>query len=242
MTTDLVPTQAPLPLKSWSFSSLREFERCNFTAYHRAMKSPKLVEEGKNRGTLIHEACEAYIKGQIGVLPKPLSKVERQMDEYREAYEAGTAWVEEPWAFDVAWNPVDWNAPDVWLRVQIDLRRIGAGGDNTLHIVDFKSGKSWGNELQHIQQLQLYAVTSFVKFPEVHTITATDLYIDEGKELTKIYARDEKYEKLLMKWIDRSEAMLTCTDPKPRPARHTCRFCPWGISNGSGACDYAVAY
>jgi RecB family exonuclease len=239
---ELVPVVPPLPLKSWSFSSIREFERCNYTAYHRAMKSPRLEETEENRGTIIHRLAENFIKGEIPTLPKELKKVATQMEEYKEAYAAGEAWVEEPWAFDIAWNPVDWFSPDVWLRVQIDFRRLGGGGEGTLQIVDFKTGKSWGNELNHIQQLQLYAVVCFAKFPEVHTITASDLYIDENKELTKLYARGEKSDELLHKWLTRSQIMLSCTDPRPRPARHTCRFCTWGISNGSGACDYAVAY
>lgn len=226
---------------SWSFSALRDYERCPFVIQLKANKAPR-PEEEENRGTILHRYAEQYIKGEIDNLPAGLKKFDTEFERLREVYPTGRLSVEQSWGFDALWQPVDWFAKDIQLRVQIDvLERLEEEPDTAL-VLDWKSGKSWGNEIMHAQQLQLYAIATMMKFPDIHHVVAQDYYLDEGKVKKKAFHRDEKFDLLFEKWSERAEKMLTDDEPRARPNRMNCRFCNYGVTKGSGACDFAVPW
>jgi RecB family exonuclease len=227
--------------KAWSFSALRDFEQCPHRIKLKAEKAPVLEEE-ENRGTVIHREAEMYIKGELDAMPKSLKKFEAEFERERELYAAGLVQVEQPWGFTHIWTPTDYFAPDIWLRVQIDSMERMPDDLSTRFVVDWKTGKSWGNEVPHIQQLQLYAVATFMRFPEVGTVVCADRYLDEGKELKKTYVRDDKFDRYFEKWNQRAEKMLADDEGTPKPNRMNCRFCRYGVEKGSGACAYAVPW
>jgi CRISPR/Cas system-associated exonuclease Cas4 (RecB family) len=229
-------------ITTWSFSRLKDYERCPHTQQLRLNNAPKPPFE-INRGTEIHESTEKYIRGELA--DRQAERYEKQIHRslhlvkpLAEAYQDGAKiTLEEEWGFTENWEPCAWDSPDIWLRVQCDAVEHHS---ETLQIIDWKTGRSYGNELNHIQQLQLYAIAGFMRYPEIETVTVEDRYLDEGRVLGRTYARDEKFETLFIKWNERAQKMLTDTAFLPKPNRTNCRFCDYGLNKGTGVCEYAV--
>lgn len=230
-------------ITAWSFSRLKDYERCPFTQQLRLDGAPKPPFE-INRGTELHEATEKYIRGELSdrdreryekQIHRGLSLVQRVANDFEDG---ANIILEEEWGFDENWIPCAWDSPDIWLRVQCDC--VHVVDDENLHIIDWKTGRSFGNELHHIQQLQLYAIAGFMRYPEAQTVVCDDRYLDEGRIISRTYARDDKFEALFVKWNQRAQKLLTDESFIPRPTKHNCRFCDYGLNKGSGACTYAI--
>lgn len=227
-------------VNSWSFSRLADYERCPHTIWHIANKSPVPVEEEENRGTLIHRLAEEYLKGELDRLPRELRRFEKEFIEARELVAQNLAITEDPWAFTEDWEPVDWFSPKAWLRVKTDL--YIKVDDTSAEIVDFKTGKSYNNTLKYIQQNILYQIAAFMKYPHLDTIKTSHWFIDEGTKPSKVYARDAIFERQMERYLERAYTMLNDPTGTPKPNRSNCRFCRYGITNGSNTCRYAVAW
>ena len=50
-------------------------------------------------------------------------------------------------------------------------------------VIDYKSGKRFGNEVKHAEQTQLYALNAVLRYPELEEVT-TELWYLDVKELT----------------------------------------------------------
>ena len=154
------------PIKFWSFSSLKEFERCPYSIYlGRVERSPKPAPADDSpllRGEVIHKEAEAFIQG-TGPLTKNLKKVEDILTHFQEAFGEGRVEIEQNWFFDVDWRPTDWNGKTCIVKADA-VERVN---ETSAHFVDWKSGKSWGKEVAHTQQSQLYAVATLMRYPEL---------------------------------------------------------------------------
>jgi CRISPR/Cas system-associated exonuclease Cas4 (RecB family) len=223
-------------IKAWSFSALRSYEECAYRFRLKSEGAPRPPYE-ENAGTVIHNEAEAFVKGE-GPLTPALKRFEEEFQLEQELYAKGELSVEDEWGFDAEWRIASWN--DAWLRMKLDQFHHVPGEDHAL-IVDHKSGKSWGKELEHAQQGQIYTIAAFMRYPELQTVTAAFRYLKEGKQPSKTYFRDAKFDRLFMRWSDRAERMLTDTDLTPRPNKSHCRFCDYGPNEGgSNACDWGV--
>ena len=225
-------------IKSWSFSSLLSYEECPFRFYLKATGA-ELPEREPTRGELVHTMAEQYVRGELSELPKELKKFAEQFEQDRELYAKGELLLEEPWGFDRDLAPCSWE--QAWLRMKLD-QLVLLDGDRALRVVDLKTGKRYGNELKHIQQGQLYMIGVFLRYPDASLVEVVFRYLDEGKESNKrVYTRRDM-EKFLPRWLERARAMTDNTMYKAKPNRITCRFCDYGVTNGSGACPYAVPW
>lgn len=103
---------------------------------------------------------------------------------------------------------------------------------------DYKTGKDGGNEVKHAQQLQLYALVSFLRFPELETVDAQLWYLDIGETTSQVFTRDQalrfkrNYDK---KGID----IVSCTSWPANPNKYSCQWCLYGPEH-SGHCDVGV--
>lgn len=228
-------------ITSWSFSRLDAYSRCPYTIRLVADKAPQLKEDEPNRGTQIHKLAELFVTGELETLPKQLSKLAPQFEEARAAYLDGTCHAEQPWGFKKDWSPCGWFDDDIWLRVKTDLY-FEHPGETSAEVVDVKTGRSWGNEVRHAQQNILYAIAAFQRDPDLETVETTHYYTDEGKVKHKVHVQNANFERQFERFMERAHTMLNDEDPTPRPNKQTCRFCPWGPSNGSGACEYGVPH
>lgn len=231
----------PRKISAWSFNRLMDFETCPYRSYLDIIErspGPELPDNHPMlRGSEIHELIDQYIKGE-GKPDKVFKSLQETIDFCREHYAEGTARSEERWAFDNTWGVLDdWMHDQVWVRIVADC--LVHLDERTALIYDWKTGKSWGNEVKHTQQGQLYAIAAFYKFPMLDTIDVAMGYVDEGKCKPKTYQRDAKFFRLASRWHDRGLRMTEATTFPPKPNAMNCRYCKFGPS-GTGACIYGV--
>ena len=233
-------------IKTWSYSRLSVFEQCKFRAklayIDRIPEPPRELPPGKtehanDRGTRVHEGAELYVKNEqrVELLPE-LRKFQPEFEKLRELYKQGKVSLEGEWAVDRLWRPVGWNSPDAWARMKLDaFVRLSP---TRAVVIDFKTGKKFGNEVKHGEQGQLYQLSCFVRYPELEHIDVEFWYTDQD-DLTRVsYSRNTgmRYQPS----FERRGATITeSTDFPPNPNAFSCRWCPYG-PKGTGHCDKGV--
>lgn len=123
-----------------------------------------------------------------------------------------------------------------WLRMKLDA--IVHHDKTTATVIDYKSGRKFGNEVKHGEQLQIYQLAAFMRFPELQTVYAEAWYIDQDEVTSQRYTRAMglRYRE---KFTSRGDAVLACTEFPANPNKFTCKWCmygPWG----SGDCSEGV--
>lgn len=225
-----------------SISSLFEFEACPHRSYlHIIAKAPTPDLDEKHpmvRGRRIHEEVEHYINGTEDEFPTSGKHLRDIINFCKAMHEEGSATVEEKWGFTTEWEQVGWFDDGIWLRMATDAW-IHIGKKAGI-IYDWKTGKSFGNEVKYMQQMQLYAIGAFMRYPELESVDVTLGFLDDGKERTKHFERGEKVNRLLLKFTERFNRMTSCVDFRPKPNALNCKYCPFGPT-GTGACVYGVS-
>ncbi len=227
-------------IKTWSHSRLVEFESC---AYRSKLKivdkipeperplPPGKTEHAHDRGTRIHEACELYVRGQ-GPLPAEAEKFRDEFEALSRLFAGGKVSLEGEWGFDRNWAPCDYYGKEVWTRIKCDavvfLSRTRAV------VIDYKTGKRYGNEIKHGEQTQLYALGLSIKVPELTTIDTELWYLDlddlhHDQKDTQAWARHRK------SWEARGHRMTSAKAFPPNPNKYSCQYCPYK----DGICEYA---
>lgn len=225
------------PVKTWSFSALKQYETCPHSIYLKRVE--KIKEESgpaAERGSMIHDQAENFIRGNLGdEVPALLTKVKSRILELRERFERQPfpMEMEENWGFTAQWVPTGWTDDNTWCRQKLDV--FYQDSATSAVIVDWKSGKKFGNELKHGEQALHYAIGAFSKFPFLDYIQTEFQYTDLGEKMTKNYTRDRAM--LHMPKIhQRAIIMTTATTFPPKPSKVNCRYC---FFRESGDCDYA---
>jgi hypothetical protein len=234
-------------IKAGSHTRLERFEKCNYWAklsYIDKIPEPERplppgkTEQANDRGTRIHEAMERYIKGGVELIPE-LESFATEIKKAREVYAAGKASTEGEWAFTKNWEPVAWMSQDVYIRIKCDL--VVWIDPTEAVVVDLKSGKRFGNEIKHGEQMQLYAIGTVLKYPKVKKVTTELWYsdIDELKQLT--YTREQAL-RFVPNYERRLNTMIDARDFPPSPNVFSCKWCPYKPvdKGGTGHCKVGV--
>lgn len=224
-------------VKTWSYSALKKFEECAYQVYlTRVEKHTEERSEAADRGTNIHTLAEEFVKGELLELPKELRHFADEFFELRDQYAAGLVSLEGEWAFTADWQPTTWFGKDAWGRMKLDafVREDETSG----RVIDYKSGKKFGNELTHSGQAQQYAIGVFMRFPELEYLETDFWYLDHASNnrLKKEYTR-ERAMLFLPKVNERALSLTTALEFDPKPSKHNCRFCP---HKTTGNCKWAV--
>jgi hypothetical protein len=142
--------------------------------------------------------------------------------------------MEGDWGMDENWEVAEWRS--AWLRLKLDvLVRVSP---TQAIVIDYKSGKKWGNEVKHAQQLQLYALVTFLRHPELEEIDAELWYVDVSETTRQTFTRRQG---LVHKTpFDRRGSRLTsCTEWPANPNKYACQWCLYGPEH-SGHCQVGV--
>jgi hypothetical protein len=229
-----------MPINAVSHSRLVKYENCPLSAklaYVDKIPEPERplppgkTEHANDRGTRIHEAAERFIKGGVELIPE-LKNFEPEFLKARELFSQGKASTEGEWAFTKDWEPVAWMSSNVYVRLKCDL--VVHRDVSDIIVVDFKSGKRYGNEIKHGEQVHLYCATTFIRYPKAQTVTTELWYTDINELVTKTYTRAQGL-RFLPGFETRFETMVTDEEFKPRPSSFTCKWCPYG-PKGTGHC------
>lgn len=228
-------------IKTTSFSRLQDFEKCKYLAKLKYVDKvpeparplpPGKTEHANDRGTRIHENAEHYVRGNVELL-KELAPFKEDFDELRSLYAEGAVTLEGEWAVDKDWNPVAWASDTAWCRMKLDAMVLTS--PTSARVIDYKTGKRYGNEVKHTEQGQLYQLATFLRFPDLQHITVEFWYTDLGERDIKQYMRVQGIS-YFDKYHKRFAAMTDCMDFPPNPNAFSCRWCPYK----GGACEYGV--
>lgn len=231
-------------ITSWSHHRIVHFEQCKKRAkYMFVDKIPEpdtplregQTETPSNRGQRIHKEAELYVKNG-GDLPAELSNFRLEFETLRELYLEGKCSVEGQWAFNDGWQPTGNFDKDTWIRMILDARVQL----DTTHavVIDYKTGKKSGNEVKHADQMSLFQLGTFMRYPELETVTVELWYLDQDDLTRQVYTRAQGL-RHLKAWNRRGIAITTCEDFKPNANKYTCQWCRFGRKNGNGMCEDA---
>lgn len=212
------------PIKAWSPSTLILFETCNYALFLKAVR--KLAQEQStagDRGTKLHELAEQYVRGDTDVIGKDLVKITGALNHCRAAYAEGKVQVEEEWGFTKLWEPCDWHDKNVWGRVKLDIFLLEC--PTSAEIIDWKSGKKFGNETKHNLQGMIYAIAAFTRYPMLEFVKTTFEYIGTGDSMKNTYTRDIVMNVLKPRITNRALLITSTTDFLPRPSQKNCKYC-----------------
>lgn len=229
---------------SWSFSKLGDFEKCKkyFWLKHeqkipepeRALK-PGQTEHANDRGSRIHDNCELYVRGDHDALaPEADKHFGIKLDLMRHLYSEGMVELEGNWGMCKDWEITSWEK--AWLRLKLDA--IVHVSPTDAIVVDYKTGKKWGNEVKHAQQLQLYALVSFLRFPELETVDAQLWYLDIGETTSQVFTRDQAL-RFKRNYDKKGTDIVSCTSWPANPNKYSCQWCLYGPEH-SGHCTVGV--
>ena len=228
-------------IKRVSFSRLAEFENCAWATKLKVIDRvpeperplpPGKTEHANDRGSRIHDECEKFVRGQ-GPLPQEAKEFAQHFDALKGHFEAGRASLEGEWGFTVDWLPCDYNAPEVWLRVKADA--VVWLSKKRAVVIDYKTGRKFGNEIKHAEQVQLYAMAVMIRCPDVEVIDVELWYLDQD-ELTHAQKPTTKWIRHLKPFDARFKRMSAAKTFKPAANKISCRWCPYR----EGICPHAV--
>jgi len=235
-------------ITAWSHSRLVVYEQCPFHLKLKYIdKIPEPIrplpsgkkEHANERGTRIHEAAELFVLGGVELIPE-LGHFAEELHQLRDLYEKGTVSLEGDWGFNYDWEPVGWTSEDIWGRVKLDA--FVQPDPEAAIIIDYKSGKKYGNEIKHGEQGQLYMLAAFMKYPEIKEVTVEFWYTDQN-DMTRMLYKESMLGRYKSKWEKRINAMLSDTKFEPRPNVYSCKWCPYKPApEGSGDCPHGILH
>jgi hypothetical protein len=232
---------------SWSYSKLTDFEKCKklfWLKHDQKIPEPERplppgkTEHANDRGTRIHESCELYINGTNPTLaPEAELYFEHHIELLRAMYKDGLVSLEGEWGMDREWNIAEWKG--AWLRLKLDAMVMHSPTHAT--VIDFKTGRKFGNEIKHGEQLALYQLVTLLRYPQLEHVTAELWYLDQkpGENITSVSFTREKGLKYRSNFDRRGHKLTTCTDFPANPNVHSCKWCQYGPWNG-GQCQEGV--
>lgn len=129
-----------------------------------------------------------------------------------------------------------WTWMPAWLRLKLDAMVIASKHEAV--VIDYKTGRKFGNEIKHAQQLQLYALVTFLRNPDLEVIHAELWYLDTNEITTQTFTREQAL-RFKRSFDKRGNALTTNEDWSPNPNKFTCQWCLYGPEH-SGHCAVGV--
>lgn len=219
-------------IKSWTHSKLGDFEKCKHLAWLKHDKHvpeperplpPGKTEHANDRGSRIHDALELYVSERSDYLPIEAEKhFGIQVDLLRVLHGMGQVSLEGEWGMSEDWEIAPWAT--AWCRLKLDA--LVHLSDDQAVVLDYKSGKKFGNEIKHGEQLQLYQLATFLRFPKLERVTAQLWYIDTGDITSTTFTRAQGL-RFRANFHRRGEALTSCTEFPTNANRFSCKWCPY---------------
>jgi hypothetical protein len=226
---------------AWSFSRLIEYEECPFKAHQKhILKNTEPDKPVFQRGRDIEAEAYRYIFDKKPV-PLPAS-CQAFPDEFKFMRKNQQVVLSQrDMAFDQDWRPVDWFAPNAWVRIKIDLllEELAPGSKKhwRIHVVDLKTGRIYEDKLD---QLDLYNLAALCLGDEIIThgpqVSFAEMwYLDHGETRERsLFLTDVAKAKAY--WAKRVKPLFADKSFLPRPGMH-CKWCHLSKNKG-GPCPY----
>ena len=98
-------------------------------------------------------------------MPDSLKKFKDEFEELRQLFEEAKVELEGEWGFTKDWEICGWMEGRTWARIKLDA--LVNESDTSARVIDYKTGKRFGNEISHSQQALLYAIGTFLRYPNL---------------------------------------------------------------------------
>jgi hypothetical protein len=228
----LEPATLPL-LTAWSYTRYADYKRCPmFFAYKHLLRIKEPAGPAMQRGRDIHKEGEVYLSS-----PRKPRKVPDSYGHFREEMEQLRGLnpsVEQQWGFRQDWTPTGWFDKDCWTRNVLDVCVVY--DDHTADVIDHKTGKKYGS---NDEQMELFGLVTFCKFPEVIEVTTRLWYLDiaDPRE-NRVEADFKKADEAALKkdWAKKVKPMFMDRKFPPRP-NDKCKWCFLSKEKG-GPCKF----
>lgn len=229
-------------ISSASYSRLLDFESCKFKAFlkhYKRIPDPR-PSPAADRGTAVHQACEDWMRDLPHQQKQPAEAAKHfraELDSLKESFIQGKASLEGEWAFDRDWKPTEWKTG--WFRLKADA--VVHPSPTEAVVIDYKTGKRFGNELKHGEQLQLYALAVFLREPEVKHVVAELWYFDQD-DLARLDISRKEGLRYLRLFDNRARKMTEATTFPANPNMWSCKYCAYKSIElgGTGHCSVGV--
>lgn len=127
-----------------------------------------------------------------------------------------------------------WTPP--WLRMKLDA--IVFHDETTATLIDYKTGRKFGNEIKHAEQVQMYQLGAFMRFPKLQTVYSELWYLDQDEVSSQKFNRVGGL-RFRDKFTKRGDLLVNCDDFPANPNKFSCKWCQYGPWNG-GQCQVGV--
>lgn len=227
-------------IKSWSFTRLSDWDKCPhmcFLKYVEKIPDPRPAPAAE-RGTAIHTMAEDYVQGKKKKVPQELMRFEAEFKVLQADFKAKKVSLEGEWGFDQDWRVTDYAG--AWGRIKADAVHMLTPTHSI--VIDYKTGRKFGNELKHKEQLTLYALALAIREPTVVEITTQNWYLDQkpGENLTSTNITAKQCIMKYMEYFDKkARAMTTAKKFPANPNKFSCQWCPYS-PRGTGDCKVGV--
>ena len=241
-------------VKAWSFSRLQNFEECPLRIKFSVLdkipepprpKPPNGKEHANDRGSRIHDHAELFVRDEVQKPCYEMRHFQPEFDNLKKRFHVEQVELENMWCFDSDWNPVPSNDfANTWVRIKLDAMVFPTETHGV--VIDYKTGKKFGNEPKHAHQAQLYQLGAFLRYPDLQEVTTEFWYLDQD-QITKMHFTRKQGLRYWRPFNTRGLKMTSETEFKPKPNGYSCRFCPYGPKetsnkwvNKSGDCQHGV--
>jgi hypothetical protein len=231
-------------ITAWSFSRYNTYKQCPLKAklqYIDKIKEPPSAP--MQRGSDIHKIAEDYITlpGRR-LVPDDLMMFANLFRKLRKQHKKvkSDMVVESEWAFKKDWTQTGWFDADCWLRMKLDV----AWHEEAFVMIvnDWKTGKYRPDNIDsYVEQLELFALGAFLKYPHITLVKPQLAYLDLGITYPDVEKQDMFFTRdfvptLMDTWEQRVEPMLSDEIFAPRPNQF-CNWCHFRATEG-GQCKF----
>lgn len=205
---------------AWSFSALDMFEVCKKKYYH--LKVAKDFKDADNSaamdGKFIHNAMFERVIKDVA-LPINLRQHEKIAARFADA--AGEKHGEMKLALNEKFEPRDFFAKDVWVRVVLDLLIVRG---KAAILIDWKTGK----RKERYEQLKLAAAVLSRYMPEIEEFKLVFVWLKDGEISPPVMLRKEEMKSVWIELLPRVQVITTAIKTTDFPASPSglCGWCP----------------
>ena len=129
-----------------------------------------------------------------------------------------------------------WIWVPAWLRLKLDA--MVHLSETEAVIIDYKSGKRFGNEISHAEQTQLYQLVALLRYPKLEIVHTELWYLDVDELAASTFTRQQGL-RFLQAFTKKGRSITECMDFPASPNVWSCKWCPYG-SWGTGHCERGV--
>lgn len=204
---------------AWSFSKLKNYETCPKKFYSvDVAKEYKETSDQLAWGNTVHSALANACTG-VASLPITMKEYQHWVDMVR--FGGGRLLVEQKYAINAAFEPVEWFSNNAWYRGVVDAVRIV---EPVAIAWDWKTGKI----LEDSVQLALEAAVLFAHFPALRKIRTEYVWLKDDCRTGEMWTREDiagMWAGVLPRVATLKSATETETFP-PRPSGLCRSYCP----------------